>query len=48
MNAVAAAGLVIIAVVTGTGLLAGQGLARHWAAPAAILPAGSHGTELPG
>jgi len=37
-NAVAAAGLVIIAAVTGTGLLAGQGLAHHWAVPAAVLP----------
>src|SRR5207245_10730401 len=37
-NAVAAAGLVIIAAVAGTGLLAGEALARHWAAPAAVLP----------
>jgi hypothetical protein len=37
-NAVAAAGLVVIAMVAGTGLLAGQGLAHHWAFPAAVLP----------
>jgi hypothetical protein len=37
-NAVAAAGLVIIAAVAGTGVLAGHGLAHHWAVPAAVLP----------
>jgi methyl-accepting chemotaxis protein-like sensor len=37
-NAAAVAGLVIIAAVAGTGLLAGQGLAHHWAPPAAVLP----------
>jgi methyl-accepting chemotaxis protein len=37
-NAAAAAGLVIVAAVAATGVLAGQGFARDWAVPATVLP----------